>query len=188
MSWQFLGTNTLIWQPDTRVQTFPSGLVLVQRSAVCRNTYLTTARGSLTIGGVLPCDSPSTVTVFQFPQAQEMHEGNGFIRFDVSGYGYAGTGLKWQEEFVYNKATTVGPFTLKTQYVCPRIFQKFVVPTNTIFNPFSYIPTDTVVIYSRTGSVVSLANDDWSLESSDVSDFGNYQEVTVVFAPEFTLA
>jgi len=174
MSWQFLGTNTLIWQPDTRVQTFPSGLVLVQRSAVCRNTYLTTARGSLTIGGVLPCDSPSTVTVFQFPQAQEIHEGNGFVRFDVSGYGYYGSGSSKEESFRWST------------YIVPRITKTFVLDSSIVVNPFDYRATQSVVLRDVVGGVTTLAAT-WAVESSDASVFGNYQEVTVTSIPAFSV-
>ena len=181
MAWTFLGTNTLVWQPDTRVTAFPSGLVLVQRSAVCRNTYLTTARGSITLGAALPCDSPSTVTVFQFPRAQEIHEGNGFVRFDVSGYGYYGTGFQRQEEFIFADATGA-------QFIVPRILRTLVVGGSTTVNPFDYTPLDSIVVRSRTGTVFGLSGAVWALESSDVSGyFGSYKEIAISFAPSFTL-
>jgi hypothetical protein len=181
MAWQFLGSNTLLWQPDTRVTTFPSGLVLVQRSAVCRNTYLTTARGSITIAANLPCQSPSTVQVKIFPAAQEIHESNGFVRFDVSGYGYYGSGFQKTESFIFIDPTGA-------QYVVPRIFKSFVVDSSTDVNPFSYTPTETITIKNRTGGSVTISGSNWGLESSDVSGyFGSYKEVNLSFAPIFAV-
>ena len=180
MAWQFLGTNTLVWQPDTRVTTFPSGLVLVQRSAICRNTYLTTARGSITLGAALPCSSPSTVTVYQFPQAQEISEGNGFVRFDVSGYGYYGTGFTRQEEFLFTDA-------IGAQYIVPRIFRGLVVDSTITVNPFDYTPAGGIVVRNRAGTTVTVTGAAWALEASDVSGyFGSYKEINVVFSPTFT--
>jgi hypothetical protein len=188
MAWTFLGTNTLVWQPDTRVSTFPSGLVLVQRSAICRNTYLTTARGSITLGVALPCDSPSTVTVFQFPQAQEIHEGDGFVRFDVSGYGYYGSGFTRQEEFIFYDRSSFGPFTFTNQLIVPRIFRTLVVDSTITVNPFDYTPSGGIVVRNRTGGTISVLSATWALESSDVSGyFGAYKEINVVFSPGFTV-
>jgi hypothetical protein len=187
MAWTFLGSNTLLWQPDTRVTTFPSGLVLVQRSAICRNTYLTTARGSITVGAVLPCESPSTVSVFQFPQAQEIHESNGFVRFDVSGYGKAGNGFTRQEEFIFYDRSSFGPFTFINQLIVPRIFRNLVVDSTITVNPFDYRPTSAIIIRNRTGSTLTVTGATWVLESSDVSGyFGSYKEINVVFVPSFT--
>jgi hypothetical protein len=181
MAWTFLGSNTLLWQPDTRVTTFPSGLVLVQRSAICRNTYLTTARGSITVGAVLPCQSPSTVSVFQFPQAQEIHESNGFVRFDVSGYGKAGNGFTRQEEFLFTDP-------IGQPFIVPRIFRNLVVDSTITVNPFDYTPVGSIVVRSRTGATITVSSSAWALESSDVSGyFGSYKEINVVFAPFFAI-
>jgi hypothetical protein len=172
MAWQFLGSNTLIWQPDTRVQAFPSGLVLVQRSAICRNTYLTTARGSITVGATLPCQSPSTESVKIFPAAQEIHERNGFVRLDVSGYGKFGDGelkIDWFQ---------------RGDFILPRRFNNFVLLSSVTLNPFDYKPVaPPAVVYSRTGATVITTGLEWVLESSDITgEFGSYREASVVFA------
>jgi hypothetical protein len=174
MSWQFLGTNTLVWQPDTRIQTFPSGLVLVQRSAICRNTYLTTARGSITVGAALPCESPSTVTVFQFPQPQEIHGSNGFVRFDVSGYGKWNDGFEKKEYAVF--ANNIG-----VPLVGPRIVKNFVLPSTTTLGPFSFFPTEEITIRTKWGDSWTLGDNFWNVESYDASYFGNYQEISIAY-------
>jgi hypothetical protein len=172
MAWQFLGSNTLIWQPDTRVQTFPSGLVLVQRSAICRNTYLTTARGSITVGAALPCESPSTVTVFQFPQAQEIHEGNGFVRFDVSGYGKWSEGI-YRERDVFRGNTVV-----------PAFYRNFVT-TNTInFNFSTLLPTisPTTLPFIMNGVITGTCTVSgfWLINRAELlGEYGAYAEVEI---------
>jgi hypothetical protein len=87
MAWQFLGSNSLIWQPDTRVTTFPSGLILAQRSAICRRSALPSLRGSITLGGVLTINSPAIDGLNVFPGPQEEDMGDGFARIVVSAYG-----------------------------------------------------------------------------------------------------
>jgi hypothetical protein len=185
MAWQFLGDNTLYWQPDTRVQTFPSGLVLVQRSAICRNTYLTTARGSITVGAVLPCQSPSTVTVFQFPQAQEISEGNGFVRFDVSGYGKWGDGVK-RDRFVNIFGSNE---LLQGSILCPASFIQRVVPFTQFFDFTSLLPTISPTTLSRLNGSVCTVSGGWSIRQQDIpASFGSYMEVEVdyFFRPSST--
>ena len=86
MPYQYKGRGDLIWQPDTKVQTFPSGLVLVQRTAIVARANVG-VRGQVAEGAQLPCNSPAIDGVFIFPAPQEHDEGGGFVRFDVSGYG-----------------------------------------------------------------------------------------------------
>jgi hypothetical protein len=188
MAWQFLGDNTLYWQPDTRISTFKPGLVLVQRSAVCRNTYLTTARVQIAVDQPLPCDSPSTVTVFQFPQAQEISEGNGFVRFDVSGYGYYGSGGITLESFKDWQVQDweSGSPVLKT-ILLPVVYRNFITAFSSNFAPISAVPT---VLLTQAnvvgGGTVTLAwpdapaetNSAWRVLSGGIVGlYGKYMEV-----------
>jgi hypothetical protein len=187
MPFQFLGATTLVWQPDTRVQTFDSGLVLVQRSAICRNTYIATARSSyIGVGRVLPCSSPSTVTVFQFPRAQEIHEGNGYVRFDVSGYGYFGTGFTRDEKFLFNVVNGLGG---TEQLIVDRVQRVFVAGSTVTINPWDYTPSAAITVRNRAGTTFAVSGAYWALENSDVSGyFGSYKEISLSFAPSFTVA
>lgn len=81
----YQGTSDLIWQPDLRVSTFPSGLVLAQRSASCRSTK--GFRGDLAVGDELPCDySPAMDGLYIFPDIQETRTA-AFTTYQVSAYG-----------------------------------------------------------------------------------------------------
>jgi hypothetical protein len=193
MAWEFLGTNTLYWQPDTRISTFKPGLVLVQRSAVCRNDYLTTARSQIGIDKVLPCDSPSTVTVFQFPAAQEIHESNGFVRFDVSGYGYYESGGITLESF-YDKQVVdyeSGSGVVK-RILLPSIYRNFITAFSSTFAPIQAVPTLLKTSASVVGGgSVTLAWPNlpegstpsaWRLlDGGIVGVYGKYMEVDVTY-------
>jgi hypothetical protein len=81
----YQGTSDLIWQPDLRVSTFPSGLVLAQRSASCRSTK--GFRADLAVGDELPCeDSPAMDGLYIFPDTQETRTA-AFTTYQVSAYG-----------------------------------------------------------------------------------------------------
>jgi hypothetical protein len=87
MAYDYKGSNALIWQPDTRVTTFPTGLILATRSAICRRSVLSTVRSSITVGGVLTINSPAIDGLNVFPGPQEEDMGDGFARITVSAYG-----------------------------------------------------------------------------------------------------
>jgi len=188
MAWEFLGTNTLYWQPDTRISTFKPGLVLVQRSAVCRNDYLTTARSQIAVDQPLPCNSPSTVTVFQFPQSQEIHEGNGFVRFDVSGYGYYEAGGITLQTFVERQMTDISSGTgVAIVVLRPVISRNFITAFSETFAPIQAVPTVIPGSLSLVGGgSVTLQVPDgatpprWRLiDGGIVGVYGRYMEVNV---------
>jgi hypothetical protein len=188
MAWQFLGDNTLYWQPDTRISTFKPGLVLVQRSAVCRNDYLTTARSQIAVDQPLPCNSPSTVTVFQFPQSQEIHEGNGFVRFDVSGYGYYPAGAITLRTFVERQMTDISSGTgVDIVVLRPVISRNFITAFSETFAPINAVPTVIPGFLSLVGGgSVTLrvpygeSQPRWRLiDGGIVGVYGRYMEVNV---------
>lgn len=80
-----IGKSDLVWQPDIRVSTFPSGLVLVQRSAVCRATD--SKRSELAVGDSMPADNtPAMDGLYIFPEPQETRDAP-FTTYQVSAYG-----------------------------------------------------------------------------------------------------
>jgi hypothetical protein len=119
------------------------------------------------------------VTVYQFPKAQEIHQSDGFVRFDVSGYGYYGTGSE-KTEYAATKIET-------TQLIYPRIIKSFVVPLNGITNPFNYAPTTAITIRNIIGATVTISGSNWALDGQDNTSFGQYEEVSISFSPRFTL-
>jgi len=97
MSYEYKGSDALIWQPNTNVRSFPSGLLQVTRTAIVRRTGLAAARQQVQEGDPLPCDAPAIDGVYIFPTAEERDLGNGFYEFVVTGYARGNTsGRQWQ--------------------------------------------------------------------------------------------
>ena len=80
------------------MQTFPSGLVRVERSFACRPEDAARFRPQLAVGEVLPLDNgaPAIDGLFIFPEPQEFFNENGFVEFRVTAYGR--TSLSGQRE------------------------------------------------------------------------------------------
>ena len=88
-SYQYHGTRDLIALPGRLVQNFPSGLVRVERSFMCRKADQDRYRQELLPGNPMPLDDgrPAIDGLFIFPAAQEILRDDGFIEFRVTAYG-----------------------------------------------------------------------------------------------------
>jgi hypothetical protein len=102
MSYTYHGTTGLIALPGRSVQTFPSGLVRVDRTYACRPQFAERYRRELAVGFPLPLDDghPAIDGLFIFPEAQEMRGEDGFVEFRVSGYGRTNTTGSQRPEFL----------------------------------------------------------------------------------------
>ena len=89
MSYTYHGTSELIALPNRTVQTYPSGLVRVERSFVCRKADVAKTRLTFKVGNRMPKDDgkPAIDGLFIFPDAQEMVRQDGFVEFRVTAYG-----------------------------------------------------------------------------------------------------
>jgi hypothetical protein len=89
MSYEYHGTTGLITLPTRSVQTYPSGLVRVERVYACRKNQAATFRKTVDVGLPLPNDdgSPAIDGLFIFPNAIEVLREDGFIEFRVTAYG-----------------------------------------------------------------------------------------------------
>jgi hypothetical protein len=87
------GLQGLITLPERNVQTFPSGLVRIDRVYACRKTLVDRFRRDLTVGNSLPFDdgAPAIDGAFIFPEPQETIRDDGFAEFRVSAYGRTNT-------------------------------------------------------------------------------------------------
>ena len=74
---------------DRTVSTFPSGLVRVEQTFVCKTSAAATHRAALAIGTDMPGGSaPANFNGLKiFPKPQEKQRGDGFTEFIVSAYG-----------------------------------------------------------------------------------------------------
>jgi hypothetical protein len=93
MNYTYHGTQDLITLPERSVQTFPSGLVRVDRVYACRKNQVARFRDQLRAGNPLPFDSgaPAIDGLFIFPEPRETIRDDGFAEFRVSAYGRANT-------------------------------------------------------------------------------------------------
>jgi hypothetical protein len=87
------GSQGLITLPERSVQTFPSGLVRIDRVYACRKTLVDRFRRDLAVGNPLPFDggAPAIDGAFIFPDPQETIRDDGFAEFRVSAYGRTNT-------------------------------------------------------------------------------------------------
>ena len=93
MNYTYHGTRDLIVLPGRSVQTFPSGLVRVDRTYACRAADAGRFRQQFAVGNPLPFDdgAPSIDQMSIFPEPQEERGEDGFVRFRVSAYGRVNT-------------------------------------------------------------------------------------------------
>jgi hypothetical protein len=89
MSILIYSSRDFIPLPGRTVQTFPSGLVRVERSFACRRSAAPAYRELLRVGAPMPEDdgSPAIDGLYIFPEPQEQDRGDGFVEFRVTAYG-----------------------------------------------------------------------------------------------------
>jgi hypothetical protein len=88
-SYTYHGTRDLIAMPGRSVQAFPSGLVRVERSFLCRKGDVARYRNALRVNEPMPFDdgAPAIDGLFIFPEPQEQVRDDGFVEFRVTAYG-----------------------------------------------------------------------------------------------------
>jgi hypothetical protein len=161
-NYNYHGTRDLIVLPGRSVQTFPSGLVRVDRTYACRAEDVGRYRQQFAVGNPLPFDdgSPSIDQMSIFPEPQEERGDDGFVRFRVSAYGRVNTTGTVQSLF------EEGTFTIIASSLLPpasqtNIFQQpcvnqiaiasFVAPNTN--EPINNLPRDIPLrVYVRQGS------------------------------------
>jgi hypothetical protein len=93
MAYTYHGTRNLITAPGRAVQTFPSGLVRVERTYICRRGDENRYRSELAVGNLLPDDegTPAIDGLYIYPDPQEQTREDGFTEFRVTAYGRTNT-------------------------------------------------------------------------------------------------
>ena len=89
MAYSYHGTLNLIALPNRTVQTYPSGLVRVERSFVCRKDQVANFRNTIRVNELMPFDNgaPAFDGLYIFPEPQEIVRDDGFVEFRVTAYG-----------------------------------------------------------------------------------------------------
>ena len=83
-------TNGLYPTGQRSVSTFPSGLIRVDQTFVCRTSAAATHRADLAVGEDMPGGSTPAIDGLKiFPEPQEKRRDDGFTEFIVSAYGRA---------------------------------------------------------------------------------------------------
>jgi hypothetical protein len=188
MAYTYHGTSNLIALPNRTVQTYPSGLVRVERSYVCRKADAGRNRSKFQVGDYLPNDdgAPAIDGLYIFPAAQETVRDDGFVEFRVSAYGRINTTGREKIEDEYNNDSlsedgfTYG-FITKSQILTQEfvIFKSQNVPPTT-----NKIPGRPVVVFGTGGELaLSQRRYQTAIRSYSSRDFGTVSEVTLVYAP-----
>jgi hypothetical protein len=106
-NYTYHGTRNLIALPGRSVQTFPSGLVRVDRTYACQAADAGKYRPQFAVGNPLPFDdgTPSIDQMSIFPEPKEEQGSDGFVRFGVSAYGRVNTTGTTQSYFEEGRFT-----------------------------------------------------------------------------------
>lgn len=169
---KYIGDSGLIWQPDVRVSSFASGLLLVQRSCIARKN--TRARPPA-VGERLELEGEKTGAIDQvyiFPNPQLVQNDPAFFRWEVSGYG------RWTNSKQVSKQSVLTP---SGNYVVERYTLSFVVPENSSVNPFSYFPTEPPTIFTRSGFQFQAPAAAWQLQDFTQTNYGRVTEISLTF-------
>jgi len=182
------GTSALVWQPDIRVSTFPSGLVLVQRSAIGRASD--NHRDKVEVGDILPADNtPAFDGLYIFPGTQETRTAS-HTTYLVSAYG-RNTNKPIEtrlDKIILNRSLTWKGEPAQEIWTQTTITFKGVVKANELLDQFSpTISAAPKVEIFTSGSIVTPANWSsfhyWQTTSSDRTNFGEWDEYNIVYEP-----
>jgi len=192
MSYQYHGTTGLITLPGREVQTFPSGLVRITRTYVCRKGLEGQFRQLLAEGSVLPNDdaAPCIDGAYIFPTPLENIRDDGFVEFRVTAYGRANaTGTETVSDEVYSETVAIGSITgiavLKRKILTLEITLSLEEEIDPTTNKIPAIPE---VIYDYSGIGERVISEFRRLYGVSISNytsrnFGVFREVTVTFSP-----
>lgn len=192
MSYTYHGTTDLIALPGRSVQTFPSGLVRVDRTYACRPQFAQRYRRELAVGFPLPLDNghPAIDGLFIFPEAQETQGEDGFVEFRVSGYGRttAFGSEKIEDEYITESVTVNSIFIQSTQFITRSkiLTQEFVVLGSEDISPTTdKIPAGPKLIFGSVDALFELRNRRYrvALRSYTARNFGRFSEVVATYAP-----
>ena len=188
MAYTYHGTTNLIALPNRTVQTYPSGLVRVERSYVCRKADAARNRSKFEVGDFLPNDSgaPAIDGLYIFPAAQETVRDDGFVEFRVSAYGRINTTGSEKIEDEYNNDTlSVSGFQLGFITKTKILTQEFVIFQSENVTPTTNkIPDRPVIVFGSGGEfALSQRRYQTAIRSYSSRNFGTVSEVTLVYAP-----
>lgn len=152
MAYTYHGTTDLIALPNRTVQTFPSGLVRVERSFVCRKSLVGKYRPQLRSNQLMPFDNgaPAIDGLYIFPDPQEIDRGDGFVEFSVTAYGRTNTTGNIEISLARNLFPVYRQSTYEgigyTYAIFPNYVQKIVLKSEEIDRGFFELNADPKII------------------------------------------
>lgn len=175
----YIGTSDLVWQPDQRVSSFPSGLLLVQRTATSRKTV--PKRSDLVVGNEMTVEDSGAIDgVFIFPEVQETRN-PAFIEYAVSGYGRSSDQFKEviQERSLGAMSGTVNGAAVRVQARTRTVIQRGVIFADETA-PLNAPAFDPIVTVSYNGTVYEVTTV-WSTTQINRTNFGTFDEVSITW-------
>jgi hypothetical protein len=114
-NYTYHGTSDLIAMPGRSVQTYPSGLVRVERSFMCRKADVARYRNTFRANEPMPFDdgAPAIDGLFIFPEPQEQVRDDGFVEFRVTAYGRTNV----FSEVTVEKSSELGTYNVTEQII-----------------------------------------------------------------------
>lgn len=144
MAYTYHGTSNLIALPNRTVQTYPSGLVRVERSFVCRKDQVAKFRNTIRVNELMPLDNgaPAIDGLYIFPEPQEIVRDDGFVEFRVTAYGRTRTIGAIEAQYIIGvityQTTTIGSpglaYNSAASALIPQYVQKIVLQNNELQN------------------------------------------------------
>ena len=193
MAYTYHGTSNLITAPVRSVQTFPSGLVRVERIYICRRGDEARYRSELAVGNLLPDDevTPAIDGLYIFPEPQEMARDDGFYEFRVTAYGRANTTGSEQisEEFTTESVSLLDRVTGQAVLKNDLLTKEVVLTEGETISPTTKAikGTPTIVFdYGEIGDLIVNPNKrlySVAIRSYSARNYGRFSEITVVYGP-----
>lgn len=173
---------------DRTVTTFPSGLVRVEQTFVCKTSAAATHRVALAVGTDMPGGSTPAIDGLKiFPEPQERERDDGFTDFVVSAYGRTNSTGKTTYEWKF--------FTGEAYYYYGNnvVVKKSVVLKNKLKKVQLVVLTSDVdsLEFDKTGATLpemlnsqagwNLLND-WYISAQDFSSqkYGHFTEISYI--------
>jgi hypothetical protein len=168
------GSQGLITLPERNVQTFPSGLVRIDRVYACRKTLADRFRRDLAVGNPLPFDdgAPAIDGAFIFPEPQETIRDDGFAEFRVSAYGRTNTTGNIDRQGQFERLDVFN--FLYENYIFTKVLPSN-VSLSQVFEPPQIIP---VVEFQEDQSVLSISEIDGPLRLRPAGTAGQVYVIT----------
>jgi hypothetical protein len=196
-SYQYHGTRDLIAMPGRSVQTFPSGLVRVERSFMCRKGDVARYRNILRVNEPMPFDdgAPAIDGLYIFPEVQEQVRDDGFVEFRVTAYGRTNADALLTKGFVqgiFNTRFPDGTDAPESVLYATFTFSR-VIDSDQSLEVFSELPPIEAFALSQNGEIYKTRTDFVafglnkdirvfpSLRSFTSSNFGRFSEYVYTY-------